>query len=232
MIRIKICGVTSPADAEAIADLGVDAVGFNFYHASPRYLHLADTPAIIRSLGPFTAPVGVFVDLTATRIQEIAQTLGLRAVQTYSPEVRGFDFFPAAHVWSFRVKTAENLSEIGVELRRQSARETWPAAVLIDSYVAGEMGGTGHRAPWDLVAAFPRRTRLILAGGLTPDNVAEAIRQVRPWGVDVASGVETSPGRKDLGKVRAFVQAVRGVSAELTDQASRGSLSPGDNFLE
>jgi phosphoribosylanthranilate isomerase len=232
MIRIKICGVTSPVDAEKLADLGVDAVGLNFYPPSPRFLDLATAAVISRSLGPFVAAVGVFVEQSSHQIREIAHTLGLRAVQTYSPEVRGIDFAPTAHIWAFRVKDAESMNEIRTELRRQLDRGLAPAALLIDSHVAGAVGGTGQRAPWELLANFPRSPRLILAGGLTPDNVAEAILQVRPWGVDVASGVESAPGRKDLGKVRAFVQAVRAVSADILAPAAERPPNPGEDFLE
>jgi phosphoribosylanthranilate isomerase len=112
---------------------------------------------------------------------------------------------PYAYIPAFRVKDAADLDHI-----RQFVVACNPAAVLVDSFVAGEMGGTGHKAPWVLLVGFDPGVPLILAGGLTPDNVADAIRLVKPWGVDVASGVESSPGRKDPAKVRAFVRAVRG----------------------
>jgi phosphoribosylanthranilate isomerase len=138
--------------------------------------------------------------VTATAVE-----VGVRAVQTYSDQPPTFDFAPSAHTPAFRVKDAADLDHI-----KQFVAACRPSAVLIDSFVAGEMGGTGHRAPWELLVGFDPGVPLILAGGLTPDNVADAIRLVRPWGVDVASGVESAPGVKDHGKLRAFVHAARG----------------------
>ncbi|MFO0849236.1 MAG: phosphoribosylanthranilate isomerase [Gemmataceae bacterium] len=206
-VRVKICGVTTPADATIAADCGADAVGLNFYPKSPRFLTAEQAEAIVRELPAFTAAVGVFVDLPDDGIRGLAQRLGLRAVQTYSAEPPTNSFFPAAHIPAFRVKDTADLGSV-----RRFVATCRPAAVLIDSFVQGEMGGTGHRAPWHLLAGFAPGVPVILAGGLTPDNVADAIRLVRPWGVDVASGVESVPGRKDPGRVHAFVQAARSVT--------------------
>jgi phosphoribosylanthranilate isomerase len=209
MVRVKICGVTTPVDAQFAAESGADAVGLNFYAQSPRYVEPAAAGELIRSLGPFTAPVGVFVGLPLRQVCAIAYQLGLRSVQTYSEVVPNEDTFPFAHIPAFRVRDAATLEAIRqfVDTSRSLGRA--PAAVLVDAYVAGQMGGTGHRPPWDLLAGFDPGVPLILAGGLTPDNVTEAVRLVRPWGVDVASGVESAPGRKDPGKVRAFVENAR-----------------------
>lgn len=211
-VRVKICGVTSPAEAAFAADSGADAVGLNFYPKSPRYLSDDLAEAVVRALPPFAVAVGVFVDTPDSGVFMAARRFGLRAVQTYSAETPDLPFFPAAHVPAFRVKDAADLAAIRDFLGACEIAGRPPAAVLVDSYVPGEMGGTGHKAPWHLLAGFDPGVPLILAGGLTPDNVAEAVRVVRPWGVDVASGVEASPGRKDPGKVRAFIQAARGVS--------------------
>lgn len=209
MVRVKICGVTTPADAVFAADCGADAVGLNFYPGSPRFLSDNQAEAIMRELSPFTAAVGVFVGTQDAVVMVAAQRFGLRGVQTYSDEPPSFDFFPATHVPAFRVKGAGSLDAI----RRfvNSARELGrpPAAVLLDAFVPGEVGGTGRTAPWDLLAGFDPGVPVILAGGLTPENVVDAIRAVRPWGVDVASGVESAPGKKDPGKVRAFIQAAK-----------------------
>lgn len=204
MVRVKICGVTTPADAAFAADHGADAVGLNFYPKSPRFLSDEQADAIVHELPPFTTAVGVFVNTQADVIRENVRRYGFRAVQTYSADPPAEPFFPAAHIPAFRVKDAADLDDI-----RRFVAACRPAVVLVDSFVAGEMGGTGHRAPWHLLAGFDPGVPVILAGGLTPENVADAIRLVRPWGVDVASGVESAPGRKDPGKVRAFVQAVR-----------------------
>lgn len=203
-VRIKICGVTTPADARAAADLGADAVGLNFYAKSPRFVDPERAAELVAALPPFTAAVGVFVDSPDDEICRIAAKLGLRAVQTYSDAPLGCRFDPAAHVPAFRVKDADSLAAI-----RRFVAACRPAAALVDAFVAGEMGGTGHVAPWGLLAGFDPGVPLILAGGLTPENVGAAIRAVRPWGIDVASGVESAPGRKDATKMAAFVRAVR-----------------------
>ncbi len=217
--RIKICGVTSPRDAGFALDCGADAVGLNFYPKSPRFVSDDRAEAIVRELPPLGAAVGVFVDMPDATVFATARRFGLLAVQTYSPEPPDLPFFPVAHIPAFRVKCAEELDAIRafVHTARQSNRP--PTAVLVDSFVPGEMGGTGHKAPWELLADYLFGVPLILAGGLTPDNVAEAIRVVQPWGVDVASGVESAPGRKDPGKVRAFVQAVRAAANSSADSA-------------
>jgi phosphoribosylanthranilate isomerase len=204
MTRIKICGVRTPAEMAFATECGADAVGLNFYPKSPRYLDPRSAAEIIRALPSFAAPVGVFVATPIRQATAVAFQLGLRAIQTY--ETTSEDTFPFAHVPAFRVKDRSSLDAI-----RQYAATHRPSAVLVDAFVEGEMGGTGVRAPWDLLVGFDPGVPLILAGGLTPDNVADAIRTIRPWGVDVASGVESSPGVKDPGKVRAFCAAVRAV---------------------
>ncbi|MBX9622276.1 MAG: phosphoribosylanthranilate isomerase [Gemmataceae bacterium] len=207
MVRVKICGVTTPADARHAAECGADAVGLNFYPKSPRYLTPQQAAAIVRDLPPFTAPVGVFVGQPLRQVCAIAYQLGLRSVQTYDEAPPEDDPFPFAHVPAFRVKDAAGLDLIRRFVAAATERGRPPAAVLVDSYVEGEMGGTGHKAPWHLLAGFDPGVPLVLAGGLTPENVAEAITFVRPWGVDVASGVEFAPGRKDPAKVAAFIRA-------------------------
>jgi phosphoribosylanthranilate isomerase len=204
MTRVKICGVRTPAEAAFAAECGADAVGLNFYPKSSRYLDPRAAADVVRALPPFTAPVGVFVATPMRQATAIAFQLGLRAIQTYDmpPE----DTFPFAHVPAFRVKDAASLDAI-----RAYVAVRKPAAVLVDAFVEGEMGGTGQAAPWGLLAGFDPGVPLVLAGGLTPDNVADAIRTVRPWAVDVASGVEASPGVKDQGRVRAFCTTVRAV---------------------
>lgn len=208
-VRVKICGVTTPDDARFAADGGADAVGLNFYPKSPRFVDPQQAAAIVRRLPPFTAPVGVFVGMPLRQACAVAFQLGLRGVQTYDDEPPDEDAFPFAHIPAFRVKDAAGLDHVRrfVGAAKQTGRP--PAAVLIDSYVEGEVGGTGHKAPWELLAGFDPGVPVILAGGLTPENVADAIALVRPWGVDVASGVESAPGRKDPDKVARFIQAVR-----------------------
>jgi phosphoribosylanthranilate isomerase len=205
--------VTTPGDARLAAEAGADAVGLNFYPKSPRFLDPQAAAAVVRALPPFTAPVGVFVGMPLRQVCAIAFQLGLRGVQTYDDQSPTEDPFPFAHVPAFRVKDAAGLEHVRrfVEAAKQLGRP--PAAVLIDSHVEGQIGGTGQVAPWHLLRGFDPGVPLILAGGLTPENVAEAITLVRPWGVDVASGVESAPGRKDPEKVARFVRSAREAAA-------------------
>lgn len=209
MIRVKICGVTTPEDAWLAAEAGADAVGLNFYPRSPRYLPPRQAVDVVRALPAFTAAVGVFVGLPPRQVCALAYQLGLRAVQTYDPEPPDEDLFPFAHIAAFRVRDTVDVDGIRQYVERATARGRRPAAVLVDAHVPGQMGGTGRLVPWELLAGFDPGVPLILAGGLTPENVAAAVAAVRPWGVDVASGVESAPGRKDPARVRAFVQAAR-----------------------
>jgi phosphoribosylanthranilate isomerase len=207
MTRVKICGVTSPADARMAAEAGADAVGLNFYPQSSRYISPQIAASIIRALPPFTAPVGVFVSMPLRQACAIAFQLGLRGIQAVDDRPQSDDTFPFAYIPAFRVKDQDDLPVI-----HDFVTKCKPAAVLIDSHVPGQKGGTGVTAPWHLLAGFNPGVPLILAGGLNPENVAEAIRIVKPWGVDVASGVESSPGVKDSGMVREFLYAVRSAS--------------------
>jgi phosphoribosylanthranilate isomerase len=213
-VRIKICGVTTPDDARLAADRGADAIGLNFYPKSPRYLDPQSAAAMIRGLPPFTAPVGVFVGMPMRQVCAVAYQLGLRAVQTYDdrpPE----DPFPFAHVPAFRVRGDDGLEHVRRFVEEAKLLGRVPAAVLIDSHVEGQMGGTGRPAPWELLRGFDLGVPLILAGGLTPENIEEAIGVVRPWGVDVASGVESAPGRKDPERVARFICNARSAAAQL-----------------
>jgi phosphoribosylanthranilate isomerase len=209
MVRIKICGVTTPDDARFAVEAGADAVGLNFYPKSPRFVSPQQAAEIVRALPPFASPVGVFVGMPIRQVCAVAFQLGLRGVQTYDDEPPAEDTFPFAHVPAFRVKDAPGLDYVRrfIEIATKLSRR--PSAILIDSHVEGLMGGTGQAAPWELLRGFDVGLPLILAGGLTPENVAEAIAIVRPWGVDVASGVESSPGQKDREKVARFIAQAR-----------------------
>jgi phosphoribosylanthranilate isomerase len=221
MVRIKICGVTTPDDARLAADAGADAVGLNFYPQSPRFVTPPQAATVIRALPPFTAPVGVFVGMPIRQVCAVAYQLGLRGVQTYDDQPPAEDPFPFAHIPSFRVKDAAGLEHIRRFVETATALGRRPAAVLIDAHVEGKIGGTGQLAPWQILAGFDSGVPMILAGGLTPENVADAIALVRPWGVDVASGVESSPGRKDAALVSRFVKIARKAADSLTLPESR-----------
>jgi phosphoribosylanthranilate isomerase len=213
MVRVKICGVTTPEDARMAADAGADAIGLNFYPKSPRFVTPAQAATIVRALPPFVTPVGVFVEMPLRQICAVAYQLGLRAIQTYGDELPTEDTFPFAHIPAFRIKDGAGLERVRSFVDRATAAGRRPAAVLIDAFVEGQIGGTGQTAPWHLLAGFDPGAQIVLAGGLTPDNVAEALERVQPWGIDVASGVEAAPGRKDPEKVVGIVKIAREFSS-------------------
>lgn len=209
MIRIKICGVRSIADAAMAADAGADAIGLNFYRPSPRYLDPREALVLMREFPLFTAAVGVTVDMPLRQACALGFQLGLHALQTYPEGAPGEDSFPFAHIAAFRVSSPQALAAITEYVASARSLGCAPAAVLVDAHVPGQMGGTGQQIPWEWLEGVDFGAPLILAGGLSPDNVAEAVRRVQPWGVDVASGVESSPGQKDPTKVQAFIEHAR-----------------------
>jgi phosphoribosylanthranilate isomerase len=210
-VRIKICGVTTPGDAAHAACCGADAIGLNFYDKSPRHVDPLNVPAILRTLPAFVEPVGIYVGLRLTAVAEHAARFGLRSVQWHGENADRDAGSPPLHrlIAAFAVREREDLDAISRYLDACRELGSLPAAVLVDAQAAGQYGGTGKTAPWHLLADLQLDVPLILAGGLTPDNVTEAIRLVRPYGVDVASGVETRPGIKDPDKVRRFVDNAR-----------------------
>jgi phosphoribosylanthranilate isomerase len=209
-LRIKICGVTTREDALLVAALGADALGLNFYPGSPRYVPPAVAVEIVRALPPFIEPVALFVNDPLSRACEVARDLGpVRTVQWHGEEPEpcpdpAFRFIPA-----FPVRDAGDLARVTRYLEVCRDLDRMPAAVLLDGHAPGQYGGTGRPAPWGLLADFRPGVPVILAGGLTPENVAEAVRVVRPYGVDVAGGVEAAPRRKDPEKVRRFLENAR-----------------------
>lgn len=211
-VRVKICGMTTPDDISAASEAGADAVGLNFYAQSPRYVSPQRAIDLLRGFPPLLDAVGVFVGLKTRHVCAIAFQLGLGGVQCFADHDDLDDPFPFRRIAAFRVKDADSLKAIDQYLNACQAVNRMPAAILVDAHVDGQLGGTGHTAPWNLLANHRPPVPLILAGGLTPENVAEAIRVVRPFGVDVASGVESAPGRKDADKVRRFIDAVRSAS--------------------
>lgn len=214
-VRIKICGITRPEDlADAVA-AGANAVGLNFYPPSPRYLAPDRVRQFLAELPPFVEPVAVFVGgLISERQHELKPFSRIRTFQIHGAEP---EIVSASHLYipAFAVRDATDLSTIHDYLSRCREARTFPAAILIDGHAAGLAGGTGHTAPWDLLANITLAVPLILAGGLTPDNVAEAIRRVRPYAVDVASGVESAPGIKDRDRMRRFIDQAQEAADQL-----------------
>ena len=202
MTRVKVCGVTRPADAEMAVDLGASAIGVVTWRGSPRVVALDQARDIARALPPFVVLVGVFVNAPADEVRRWCEHVPLAAVQLHGDEGPSV----AASLPRPVIK-AVRLTPTTVDV----VAEVWPGEVtlLVDADDRARRGGTGRVADWALAARLARRRRSILAGGLTAGNVAEAIRSVQPWALDVASGVEASPGVKDAGRMRAFFEAVR-----------------------
>ncbi|HEX7055374.1 MAG TPA: phosphoribosylanthranilate isomerase [Burkholderiales bacterium] len=203
--RIKICGITRPDDARAVAEAGADAIGLVFYPKSPRYLSVERAVEIRDALPPFVQTVALFVNADAAQVAQVLGRVRPALLQFHGEETAQFCArFGMPYVKACRVQPGAAAQARLLEyLRPFSSAAAW----LLDSYVE-EYGGVGERFDWSIV---PRRLErpLILSGGLAPDNVAEAIRRVRPWGVDVSSGVESAKGIKDPARVAAFIAEVR-----------------------
>jgi phosphoribosylanthranilate isomerase len=203
VIRVKICGICRAEDAAAAAAAGADAIGLVFAE-SPRHVSVAQAQAIVAELPPSVTPVALFVNESPGSMLGTCEVLGIRTVQLHGDEppqvARQLAAAGVRVIRAFR---------IGEEADLDAIRGYPASAYLLDSKVKGKAGGTGVALDWALAARAAALGRTILAGGLTPENVAEAIRRVRPYGVDVSSGVERAPGVKDAAKVRAFVAAAR-----------------------
>ena len=205
MIRVKICGNVTLKDTMAAVEAGADAVGFVFYARSPRVVSPTVVAAIVWHLPPFVTPVGVFVNENPDVVSQIMADCGLPYAQLHgeeSPQYCAELKLPVLK--GIRVRSREDLAMLSLYRVK---------AILLDAYVEGMVGGTGITFDWALAVEAKAWGPIILAGGLTPDNVVEAIRHVQPYGVDVSSGVEVAPGVKDHAKVRAFVKSVKCVGA-------------------
>lgn len=202
VVRSKICGITRIEDALAAVEAGADAIGLVFYGKSPRAVSIEQAAAILQALPPFVTSVGLFVDMPRDELQQLLQRLPLDLLQFHGDESPAdCEGHGRPYIKALRVRPGEDVAAA-------MAPYAGARGILLDTFVEGVPGGTGASFDWSLVpedAAKP----IILAGGLDADNVATAIRQVRPYAVDVSGGVEASKGIKDAGKIRAFVRAVR-----------------------
>lgn len=205
-VTVKICGITSEADALAAVEAGADAIGLMFYEGSPRHVTLEQAKAISAALPQHVMRVGVFVNAEEAFVHQALTECMLNILQFHGDETpEECSRYPVMTLKAFRVQGDETLAQL----------EAYPSAgYLLDAYVKDALGGTGATFNWDLaVRAQEFGKPIFLAGGLTPENVVEAVRKVQPFGVDVSSGVESEPGRKDAEQMRTFVAAAKGALA-------------------
>jgi phosphoribosylanthranilate isomerase len=200
--RVKICGITNLADAQAAVEAGADALGFNFFEKSPRFVSLKTAAEISKQLPPFIIRVGVFVNAPEDFVLKAIDECGLTMLQFHGDEPPEFcTQFGLMSMKAFRIRDEKSLEELP---------KYQTDAYLLDAFSSTMLGGTGEKFNWELAVEAQKFGKpIFLAGGLTPENVAEAVRKVRPFGVDVSSGVEISPGKKEPEKVRAFIRSVQ-----------------------
>ena len=204
-VRVKICGITRLQDMHAACDAGADALGFVFYEKSPRHVSIAAAAALLRELPPFVQSVGLFVNAEPAFIESVLQAVPLDLLQFHGEE-RPAECarFGRPYIKAERVNRESDLLKCAADF--DAAR-----GLLLDAWVPGMPGGTGERFDWSLIPpALPKP--VILSGGLTPDNVAEAVRRVRPWAVDVSSGVEVTKGIKDAHLIAQFIAKAKEAS--------------------
>ena len=210
MVRVKICGITSWQDAKSACDLGAHALGFNFYEKSLRVIAPANAWKIISRLPDTVESVGVFVNWSAEAVIALGRAISLDSVQLHGDEA------PSVVQQCAKYFSVTKALRVAAGFRLMKLRPYGAAgAFLLDATKTGQYGGTGKRADWTVARRAAKSHRIILAGGLTPENVAEAISFVRPYAVDVASGVESRPGKKDPGKLRAFFAEVERTNSKL-----------------
>jgi phosphoribosylanthranilate isomerase len=202
-VKVKICGITNWPDARRAVDVGADFLGFNFYAGSPRYVTPAKARRIVQRLPKGVESVGVFVNESEQKMLEIAQIVGLDRVQLHGEES------PATVERLGRALPVIKAVRVRKTLRAaQAARFKHASALLLDGFDRGQWGGTGRTFDWRLASRTHSGAKLFLAGGITPENVAAAIRTAKPYAVDVCSGVEAKPGKKDLKRLKAFMREV------------------------
>jgi phosphoribosylanthranilate isomerase len=204
-VKVKICGITSVADGQMAAEAGADMIGLMFYEQSPRHITLPQAVEISRALSPYVLKVGVFVNPDEAFVLRAISECGLNLLQFHGDEPSDFcTQFGVFNIKALRVRDAASI---------QALENFDTDAFLLDAHSKSGLGGTGEKFNWDLAIAAQRYNKpIFLAGGLTPENVAAAVTQVRPFAVDVSSGVESAPGKKDAAKVRAFITAAKSAS--------------------
>ena len=203
MVKVKICGITNVDDALAASDLGVDALGFVFYRESPRHISPDQAREIIRRLPPFITTVGVFVDLPPGEVKNIMRHASLDVAQLHGHELPEGCVLDGRVIKAIRVKELSDLEPL---------HHYHVSAFLLDTYTKESFGGTGQIFNWDIALHAKQFGKIILAGGLNPDNVDKAVRLVKPYGVDVSSGVEERKGKKDHRKMGLFIKRAKDAS--------------------
>ena len=206
MVKVKICGITSYEDAAAAVEAGADALGFVFYDKSPRCINPVRAAGIISRLPPFIQTVGLFVNEETAQVNWTADYCGLDVVQLHGDETPE-DCLEVKRrvIKAFRIQKIISIAPL------EKYQDYQVSGYLLDAWSPDAYGGTGRTFNWELAQAAKQFGPVVLAGGLTPENVAEAIRVVKPYGVDVSSGVETAPGKKDADMVREFIRAAKGL---------------------
>jgi phosphoribosylanthranilate isomerase len=199
-VRVKICGLRRLDDLRAAVDAGADAVGFVFVPDSPRHVETESAAHLVRAVPPFVERVGLFLDADAAWVRTVLQAVPLSLLQFHGRE-------EVAFCRQFGLPYVKAISAGLTSIREAEARYADAAGILVDSHRPGGPGGTGRVVDWAKLRAG--RLPLILAGGLTPDNVARAVREVRPWADDVSSGVESAPGVKDVDAIRRFIEEAK-----------------------
>ncbi len=204
MVKVKICGITNLDDALAAIDHGADALGFVFFKKSPRHISPAKAKAIIKKLPPFISSIGVFVNENKKNIEKIISHTGINTIQLHGNEPPKACNLSRPAIKAIRVKAIDNLGII-------SRYKNKVSAFLLDTYTPEIFGGTGQIFNWDIAIEAKQFGKIILAGGLTPENVEQAVRQVHPYAVDVSSGVEAEKGKKDYRKMKLFIERAKGI---------------------
>ncbi|PWG61164.1 phosphoribosylanthranilate isomerase [Sediminicurvatus halobius] len=203
--RIKICGITRPEDGVAAAELGADAIGLVFHAPSRRAVAPEQAARIVAALPPFVCVVALFLDPDRPTVERVLETLPVDLLQFHGQESAGF-------CTGFGRRYLKSVGMAGGDAEAVAAAHPRAAALLLDGHAPGAAGGSGERFDWS--RALPTDRRLVVAGGLTPDNVAEAVDRLRPWGVDVSSGVESAPGIKDHRRIATFIEEVQRVQRD------------------
>ncbi len=204
-IKVKICGITNTADAQIAVSAGADALGFIFYSQSPRFVEPKVVKHIISELPPMVLTIGVFVNEEVKRVREIIEECGLALAQLHGDETPGYcESLERPVIRGIRLRDRGSLLAMAEYKGRAGVR-----GFIVDAFSESEYGGTGKKTNWALAAEAAKAAPILLAGGLTPANVQEAIQLVKPYGVDVSSGVEASPGKKDAAKVQAFIEEAK-----------------------